>query len=433
MSRKFLTPIDLGQQELRNAVVQVLGAAPGTPVAGQTYYDTTAAFTLIYNGTIWVDARQRNQHLGTQVASTISNLAATVQAYTLNQFAVPTANVAFNGFKATGLATPTASGDAATWDFVTGRALNTIAGTAATSANVPMSGFKFTGLGTPSVSGDSATYDWTLSRALSSFTGAVTANVPMAGFKFTGLGTPTIAGDSAEFSWVLGQIQSSAAGIVSKGAVTAVATTNIATLSGLPTVDGITFTVGQRLLLTGQNTPSQNGPWVVGSGAWTRPVTEGATAELDLGAMWFVEQGTANAATQWRMTNTGAIVVATTSINIVQFGAASVYTANNGVVLSGSNFSAVAAPSGGLTVAAAGISVDTTVARNATALIGDGTTLALVVTHNLGKQAVLMQVFRATTPFDEVECDMAATSTTTATFTFAVAPTVNQFRATMIG
>ena len=41
-----------------------------------------------------VDPTQRANHAGTQLASTISNLAVTVQAYSLSSFAAPVANVA---------------------------------------------------------------------------------------------------------------------------------------------------------------------------------------------------------------------------------------------------------------------------------------------------------------------------------------------------
>jgi len=44
------------------------------------------------------------------------------------------------------------------------------------------------------------------------------------------------------------------------------------TLSGVQTLDGVSTVVGSVVLLTNQTTNSQNGLWLVNSGAWTRPV-----------------------------------------------------------------------------------------------------------------------------------------------------------------
>jgi hypothetical protein len=60
----------------------------------------------------------RANHTGTQLAATISDLASTVQAYRLDQFAAPTTALAFNGQRLTGVADPTGSQDAATKNYV---------------------------------------------------------------------------------------------------------------------------------------------------------------------------------------------------------------------------------------------------------------------------------------------------------------------------
>lgn len=54
MSKKFLTHIDLGKNELQNGVVQNLASAPSSPVKGQIYYDTTLNKFGIWNNTAWV-------------------------------------------------------------------------------------------------------------------------------------------------------------------------------------------------------------------------------------------------------------------------------------------------------------------------------------------------------------------------------------------
>jgi hypothetical protein len=56
MALSYLTDINLNKNELQNAVIQNLGAAPGTPVEGQIYYDSTAGDKQLYfyNGSAWI-------------------------------------------------------------------------------------------------------------------------------------------------------------------------------------------------------------------------------------------------------------------------------------------------------------------------------------------------------------------------------------------
>jgi hypothetical protein len=56
MAIKYLNSVDLTKNELQNAVIQVLGTPPGTPVEGQIYYDSTDDVIKFYNGTAWVSA-----------------------------------------------------------------------------------------------------------------------------------------------------------------------------------------------------------------------------------------------------------------------------------------------------------------------------------------------------------------------------------------
>lgn len=52
MARKFLTPIDLTQNELRNVALQNLGSDPGSPVAGQVWFNTTRVRPAWYSGSV---------------------------------------------------------------------------------------------------------------------------------------------------------------------------------------------------------------------------------------------------------------------------------------------------------------------------------------------------------------------------------------------
>lgn len=95
--------------------------------------------------------------------------------------------------------------------------------------------------------------------------------------------------------------------------VNAVATANVVTLSGTTTIDGVALTAGQVVFLVTQTTASQNGPWVIAAGAWTRP-TWFASGSTYLGvALVALPGGTQWGSTEWFLTNTTTVTVDTTA------------------------------------------------------------------------------------------------------------------------
>jgi hypothetical protein len=55
MAKKFLTNLDLVKNQILNVAVHNLASAPGSPVVGQIYYNTTDARMYFWDGTEWVD------------------------------------------------------------------------------------------------------------------------------------------------------------------------------------------------------------------------------------------------------------------------------------------------------------------------------------------------------------------------------------------
>ena len=54
MAQKFLTSIDLNQNELLNVKLQSLAGSDPTGYAGRMYYNSTNGVVRVYNGTAWV-------------------------------------------------------------------------------------------------------------------------------------------------------------------------------------------------------------------------------------------------------------------------------------------------------------------------------------------------------------------------------------------
>jgi len=59
---------------------------------------------------------------------------------------------------------------------------------------------------------------------------------------------------------------------------------------------------------------------------------------------------------------------------------------------------------------------------------GDNTNTVFTITHSLGTRDVLVAVYRNSSPWDEIECDVERTSTSVVTLTVTPIPTTDEFR-----
>jgi len=241
-----------------------------------------------------------------------------------------TGAIAMGTNKVTGLGAASTSGDAISY----GQASASLAGLALTAA-LTMGSNKITGLGSASTSGDAIAYG----QSSASLAGlALTAALTMGTNKITGLGDPTAAQDAATKNYVDSLAITGAAWT---GKVDAVAVANQATMTGTAqTIDGVALsTIGMRVLLTAQSTATQNGLWVIQSGAWTRP-TDFATGANAANKATFVDQGTTYADTGWMCTTTsGSAVIDTNNLTYVQISSAGVIVAGNGLSKTGNTIS----------------------------------------------------------------------------------------------
>lgn len=102
-------------------------------------------------------------------------------------------------------------------------------------------------------------------------------------------------------------------------AVRVVATTNQALSGQSRLVDNVNIVAGDRILLTAQTAPAENGIWVVASGSWSRAADMDTWVEAE-GAYVFVTAGDVYANSGWVSTSTNdSGVIGTTAMPWSQF------------------------------------------------------------------------------------------------------------------
>jgi hypothetical protein len=254
---------------------------------------------------------------------------------------------------------------------------------------------------------------------------APTASVSLNSQKITSLADGTAATDAVNLS----QLQGAITGLGWKDSVRAASTANVTIASALESgdiVDGVTLATGDRVLLKDQSSAAENGIYVVvASGAASRSTDADTSLELE-GAAVMVEEGTANANTQWVQTsdnftiNSGAVVW-------VQFGGSTTYTAGDGLTLTGNDFDVGAGT--GITVDAANVNIDTAVvARKFLGTVeGDASTTTFSITHSLANPYPHVAVWDDdSTPKEVVLVDVRRNTDNITDIVFSTAPASGQ-------
>ena len=278
------------------------------------------------------------------------------------------------------------------------------------TSNLDMNGLLVKNLGTPSAASDSATKGYvdtqsTADRSRANHTGtqlastisdfdsqvrtsrldqmaAPTAPVGLNSQRITSLADPSTAQDAATKNYVDTQLSGLTSGQVLKGAVRVAASSNITVSGPGATIDGVTMSNGDLVLLTAQTTASENGPYVFNGAAspLTRAANWDTNGEAVKGSYWVVTEGTKGDSLALLTTDT-AVTLGTTPLAFTF-----------------------------ISVAGAAIQRYEVACPAITA----GSSAA--VTHNLNSRSVHVAVYRATSPYDEIEVYFERTSTSAITF-----------------
>ena len=253
-------------------------------------------------------------------------------------------------------------------------------------------------------------------------------------FNNTGKITNLANGTNPQDAVTKAQLDSVQEGLAWKDSARVATQSNIDLASPGATIDGITLSVNDRVLVMSQTTASQNGIyiWNGASVTMTRSLDASTAAELEE-AVLTVEEGT-SAGTTYRQSAVN-FTLDSDSVTFTTFG--------------------TAAPSASETVA--GIAEIATQSETDTgtddlrfvtpaklknwsgkplkysATIGDGSSTSYTVTHNLNTRNLQVTVSRVASPYDVVLTDVELTSVNTVTIKFAAAPSSNQFNVAILG
>jgi len=280
MATKFVTNLDLNQNQLLNATFEVLASDPGSNnFAGRMYYNSADGTIRYYTGSAWKKL-------------------------------------------VTGLSAGGSYTDAISFSESAGTVTITLHLADTDSAGLLSSTF------------------W---NALNDATDAATAS-KIAKRDANGnisVATPTDPGHAATKGYV-DAARSGLDVKASVRVATTAAITLSSQLEDGDTIDGVTLATGDRVLVKNQDTASENGIYVVAeSGAPSRSDDANTSAEVTAGMFTFVAEGTVNADTGWVLTTNDTITLGTTGLTFAQFSGAGSIEAGDGLTKSGSTLNVV--------------------------------------------------------------------------------------------
>ena len=353
MATRFVTNLDLNQNQILNGRFEVLATDPGTNnFNGRVYYNsgegvlkyfyiatgqTVGTWRKVTRGitssTTALTANEENGNIGLSIANatiSVSGLMASTDKAILDDATASNAVgkiVKRNGTGdfAAGTITASLTGN------VTGDVTGNVTGQVSSIANHD----------TDDLAEGSSRLYFTDARVRASRLDQMsqpTANVSLNSNRLTGLSDPQDPQDAATKNYV----DAARSGLDVKQSVRVLVQNNLSPLAGLPVVDGIQLVQDDRVLVIGQTTASQNGIYVAKlTGGWVRAEDANSDAEVGPGMFVFVEEGTSWGDSGFVLKTDRPIVLGTTSLEFTQFSSAGQSIAGNGLTKDGNTIDVV--------------------------------------------------------------------------------------------
>lgn len=474
MSKKFLSGIDLNKCELQNAVIQNLGTAPGSPAAGQVYFNSTTGDKSIYfyDGTSWVD-------VGGDLRSIVAGNAISVSGtrdITVNVL-YDNSSIGLNGsnqliVKAGGVTNAMLANSSLT---VTAGAGLTGGGAISLGGSATLNIGAGTGI---TVNADDVALDTTSTRNTDHSAVVLTAGAGLTGGGDITASRTFAVGAGTGITVNADDIAVTGAGSLTTNYLTKWNGTGFA--NSTITDDGTTVTIGGNLTVNGSityvnsntveigdsiillnrdetGTPSQNGGIEIERGTstnvsfiWNETNDYWSTIDQPFHVGSIADATSAYTGNKYLVSDGGVIKYLTSADLAGDVVTGITISGSNGITVSGSGTTSITVSGVNATTSAAGV---VELATTAEALAMSSATLAVtpaglaalryattgpaapgtsfVVTHALGTNDVMVQVYEVATG-ETVECDVVRTTTNVVTLGFCSPVATNALRVLVI-
>jgi hypothetical protein len=470
VATKFVTNLDLNQNQILNGRFEVLGADPGSGnFEGRMIYRSDLDVVKYHNGSVWKTLINSVAAAGSYTdAVTISNNTDGTVSITLNIADTDSAGL----LSATFWNLLNGATDAATGSTLAKRDSSgqiKVASTPTDDAHAASKGYVDSAISGATVSteqvqdivgaqiatngahtGITATYqdsdaDGAIDLALDATYSPTFAGLTINGASITFEGatanafetTITVTDPTEDRTITVPNVSGTVITTGNLSSITSVGTLDSLTITGDLTVNGTTTTINsttvtvddKNLELGSTASPSDSG--ADGGGITLKGTTDKTFVWVDSTDAWTSsEHLNLVAGKSYYINGTQVLSGSTLGSGVTGSSLTSVGTITSGVW----NGTDIAVADGGTGASdAAGAKTNLGFMTRYATSVGDATNTSFTITHNLGTRDVVVQIREVASPYAVVIADIAATTTNTVTVAFATAPTTDQYRVVVIG